>query len=68
MAPFIGLFGSFGESATGETGAPIRRYRLTLKRDGKVLLNGKETGGLIGAPGMPRQAPARPKQPPARAK
>ena len=70
MAPFVGIFGSFGESATDETGAPIRRYRLTLERDGKVLLNGKETGGLIGAPGMARQAPApaKPKQPPARAK
>ncbi len=66
MAPFVGLFGAFGEPGTDESGAPIRRYRLTLKRDGKVLLNGKETGGLIGAPGMPRQAPGRPKQPPAR--
>ena len=70
MAPFVGLFGAFGEAATDETGAPIRRYRLTLKRDGKVLLNGKETGGLIGAPGKTKQAPApaRPKQPPARMK
>jgi len=68
MAPFVGLFGSLGEPGTDETGAPIRRYRLTLQRDGKVLLNGKMTGGIIGAPGNPRQAPGRPKQPPARAK
>ena len=68
MAPFVGLFGGFGEPGTDETGAPIRRYRLTLKPDGKVLLNGKETGGVIGVPGMPRQAPGKPKQPPARAK
>ncbi len=66
MAPFVALISAFGEPGTDESGAPIRRYRLTLKRDGKVLLNGKETGGLIGAPGMPRQAPGRPKQPPAR--
>ena len=70
MAPFVGLFGSLGEAGTDETGAPIRRYRLTLERDGKVLLNGKQTGGVIGVPGMPRQAPGpgRPKQPPAPAK
>jgi hypothetical protein len=65
MAPFVGLFGAFGEAATDETGAPIRRYRLTLKRDGKVLLNGKEMGGPIGASGVPGQAPGKPKQPPA---
>ena len=68
MAPFVALISAFGEPGTDETGAPIRRYRLTLKRDGKVLLNGKETGGLIGAPGKTRQAPERPKQPPARPK
>ncbi|MCH7710884.1 MAG: hypothetical protein IH903_04530, partial [Proteobacteria bacterium] len=70
MAPFVGLFGALGEPGTDETGAPIRRYRLTLKPDGKVLLNGKGMGGLIGAPGKPKQAPApgRPKQPPAPAK
>ena len=68
MAPFVALIGAFGEPGTDETGAAIRRYRLTLKPDGKVLLNGKETGGLIGAPGKPKQAPAKPKQPPARMK
>ena len=68
MAPFVGLFGALGEPGTDETGAPIRRYRLTLERDGKVLLNGKQTGGAIGVPGVPGQAPGKPKQPPARAK